>query len=307
MEQQSQQDWVSPRQAARAIGVSESSLKRWCDQGIIHSVRTAGGHRKMARGEVLKFVRSRKQTLASPELLGLPPSSDHSSLGLERGKTRFTEALISGEEALARQIVFDLYMAQYSFCQIFDLVIAAAFKEIGDLWDCNDIEVYQERRACEICSRILFEIRKFQGSPDRKLLAIGGTIEGDQYALPQMMVELVLRDVGFDAISLGTSIPFDSLIRAIEENKPALFWLSVSHIDENIDFVNDFQPLSETCSRLGTALVVGGSALTDKLRQNMSYSAYCDTMQHLEGFAKTITGAMGKTSAKGQSSKSDPD
>lgn len=305
MESQTQQQWVSPRQAARAIGVSESSLKRWCDQGLIDSVRTAGGHRKMSRGEVLKFVRGRNQTLASPEVLGLPPSSDHSGLGLERGKTRLTEALIAGEELLARQIVFDLYMARHSFCQIFDNVIAAAFQEIGELWDCDEIEVYQERRAFEICSRILFEIRKVQGSPLSDMLAMGGTIEGDQYALPQMMVELVLREVGFNAISLGTSIPFDSLICAIEENKPALFWLSVSYIDERIDFAKDFEPLSETCSRLGTALVVGGRALTDELRQKMSYSAYCDTMQHLEGFAKTMTGAISKTNFDEQSNTSD--
>ena len=34
---------VSPKQVAHAMGVSESSLKRWCDQGLIPTVRTAAG------------------------------------------------------------------------------------------------------------------------------------------------------------------------------------------------------------------------------------------------------------------------
>ena len=289
-------DWVSPKQAARAIGVSESSLKRWCDQGLLKSVRTAGGHRKMSRGEVLDFARRRNQPLASPEVLGLPPASEHSALGLVRGKKRLTDALVSGEELLARQIVFDLYMAQHSFSQIFDEVIAKSFEEIGDLWDCHDIAIYQERRACEICSRILFEIRKTQGPQTSKLLAIGGTIEGDRYSLPQTMAELVLRESGFNAISLGISIPFDSLIRAVEENKPTLFWLSVSHIEPGMDFVKEFDRLSQVCSQLESAIVVGGRALTDELRQKMTYSAHCDTMQHLEGFAKTISRTIEKSS-----------
>ena len=64
---------VSPKQVARAIGVSESSLKRWCDQGLIKTVRTAGGHRKMTIAEVLRYVREQDHKLVSPEILGLPP------------------------------------------------------------------------------------------------------------------------------------------------------------------------------------------------------------------------------------------
>jgi methanogenic corrinoid protein MtbC1 len=119
-------------------------------------------------------------------------------------------------------------------------------------------------------------------------LATGGTIEGDQYSLPSAMAELVLRDAGFFAISLGTSIPFASLVKAVQETKPKLFWLSVSHIREGLDFVTEFATLSQACTAADTALVVGGRALTEELRQRMTYSAYCDTMQHLEAFATTV-------------------
>jgi MerR family transcriptional regulator, light-induced transcriptional regulator len=279
---------VSPKQVARAIGVSESSLKRWCDQGLIKTVRTAGGHRKMDIAEVLRYVRQQDHKLVSPEILGLPPASEHASTGLTHGGSRLVDALLAGDELVARQIVFDLYLAKHSRSAICDEVIAAAFREIGDRWECHDADVYQERRACEIALRVLFDLRRVQQVPEKKWLATGGTIEGDLYSLPSAMAELVLRDCGFYATSMGTSIPFASLVKAVQETKPKLFWLSVSHIREGLDFVTEFAGLSQACVVTGTALVVGGRALTDELRQRMTYSAYCDTMQHLEAFATTL-------------------
>jgi methanogenic corrinoid protein MtbC1 len=208
------------------------------------------------------------------------------------GAQRLVDALLAGDELVARQIVFDLYLAKHSRSVIFDEVIAAAFREIGDRWECHEADVYQERRACEIALRVLFDLRRVQQVPERKWLATGGTTEGDQYSLPSAMAELVLRDAGFYAISLGTSIPFVSLVKAVQETKPKLFWLSVSHIREGLDFVAEFAALSQACTAANTALVVGGRALTEELRQRMTYSAYCDTMQHLEAFATTLYGSL---------------
>lgn len=281
-------DLVSPKQVARAIGVSESSMKRWCDQGLIKTVRTAGGHRKMAVAEVLRYLRDRGQSLVSPEILGLPPASEMASSGLAHGGPRLASALLSGDELLARQIVFDLLLAKHSPSIVFDQVVAAAFREIGDRWACHEADVYQERRGCEIALRILFDVRRTQQVPDRKWLAIGGTIEGDHYSLPSAMAEIVLRDCGFHATAIGTSIPFASFIRAVEHVKPTIFWLSVSHIHDGLDFAAEFAALSQACAAGGTALVVGGRALNEGLRQQLTYSAYCDTMQHLEAFAKTL-------------------
>ncbi len=279
---------VSPKQVARAIGVSESSLKRWCDQGLIKTVRTAGGHRKMDIAEVVRYVREQNHKLVSPEILGLPPASDHASTGVTHRAQRLVDALLAGDELVARQIVFDLYLAKHSRSVIFDEVIAAAFREIGERWACQDAEVYQERRACEIALRVLFDLRRVQQVPEMKWLATGGTIEGDLYSLPSAMAELVLRDCGIYATSLGASIPYSSLVKAVQETKPKLFWLSVSHIREGLNFVTEFAALSQACTAADTALVVGGRALTEELRQRMTYSAYCDTMQHLEAFATTL-------------------
>ena len=281
-------DHLSPKQVARAIGVSESSLKRWVDQGLIQAVRTAGGHRKLALEDVLKFLRENDHPIIAPELLQLPAASPQSEIGLRRGSERLLEALLAGNEELARQVVFDLYLAKHSVATIFDQVFANALRSIGDKWSCQEIDVYQERRSCEIALRVLYELRRAIPQPDSRCSAIGGTMHGDQTTIPTIMAELVLRDAGWQAMSLGTSLPTESLIKAMNESHAQLFWLSATHIHDEATFVQDFAKISAAATRCGMALVVGGRALNETLRRELSYSAFCDTMQHLDTFARTL-------------------
>lgn len=281
-------DLVSPKQVARAIGVSESSLKRWCDQGLIKTVKTVGGHRKMQVSDVVRFIRDRNQELVSPEILELPSTTAGAELGLSRGRPLLVEALLNGNEEIARQIVFDLYLANHPLCVICDEVVAGAFRDIGERWACNEADMYQERRGCEIALRILFDLRRRQQLPPTPKLAIGGTIEGDVYALPSTMAELVLREAGWNATSLGTSLPFRSLIRAIHETQPELFWLSVSHIQPTIQFTKEFNKFSRVCRDTDTKLVVGGRMITASMRPLMKDAGFCDSMQQLDSVARVL-------------------
>ena len=128
----------SPRQLARAAGVSESSVKRWCDQGLIPTQKTAGGHRRLADA-ASEFLRHSHPD-ARFELLGLPPRP---AKGL--WLPTISIALISGSEDMCRQIVFDLHYRGERASRIFDTVIAPAFVCVGQGWECNKDEVFQER------------------------------------------------------------------------------------------------------------------------------------------------------------------
>ena len=116
---------------------------------------------------------------------------------------------------------------------------------------------------------------------------IGCAASGDRYSLGTTMAELVLRDGKWNASSLGEDLPFETMEAAIRTHRPQLFWLSCSHIEDPQRFLADYRALYE---EFGTdvAFVVGGSALTHEIRQRMGYAAFCDNMQHLEGFAQSL-------------------
>jgi len=43
---------LTPMQAARVAGVSYPTIKQWIYKGKIHTTKTAGGHYRIARGEI---------------------------------------------------------------------------------------------------------------------------------------------------------------------------------------------------------------------------------------------------------------
>lgn len=280
---------ISPKQVAKAIGVSESSLKRWCDDGRIEATRTAGGHRKLAISSVLEFIKSTGRELEEPEVLGLPAQTGLGTRSVSSAKKNLAKYLLDGNETACRQIISSLYLSNVAVSTVCDEVICGAFAEIGEKWICEEIEIYQERRACEISSLILHEIRLLLPPiKNNAPLALGGTIDDDPYTIATSMVELVLRDKGWNASSLGNFLPFRTLRSAIEVKQPKIFWVCVASIREMNSFIAEMNHLYETASKAKTALVVGGRALTEDVRKQIKYTCFCDTMQHLESFSESL-------------------
>jgi len=57
-ESPAQQIWLSLGAASRLMGVSESTLRRWADDGQVRSYRTAGGHRRILEEDLHHIVAS---------------------------------------------------------------------------------------------------------------------------------------------------------------------------------------------------------------------------------------------------------
>jgi excisionase family DNA binding protein len=280
---------LTPRQLAFATGVSESSIKRWCDSGEIETVRTPGGHRRIPLSGAIQFVRQGEYVLVQPHLLGLPEDVGRGGLKLDDAWQTLASALEAADEDGARRVLFGLYLNRERMSAIGDRVIAPAFSTIGHRWETGEVEVFQERRAFEITRNLLHELRLAQAPLSAAApAALGGALSGDEYALAPILVELVLRECGWNARYLGTNLPVSSLSAAVERTRPRLAWLSVSHIPDETAFLKSFGQLQATAAESHTALVVGGRALEPPLRRQMAYSAFCETLLHLETFAAQL-------------------
>ena len=88
-----QHNTFSPRQTARAIGVSEASIKRWCDKGKLHFEKTVGGHRRLSLPVILGFIQDNDIKLKQPEVLDLPAAVGSGSRTLKQACDLYREAL----------------------------------------------------------------------------------------------------------------------------------------------------------------------------------------------------------------------
>lgn len=286
---------ISPKQVARAIGVSESTLKRWCDRGLIPMTKTAGGHRRLEVEAVVRFLRDSGHQIVEPELLGLPAVAGRTGWTLNRAREMLVSALVRGDEPVARQIIFDLLLAGHSATAIFDDAMAPSLHDIGEKWSCGDVAVYQERLSCEICMRILRELRTTTFTAELPApSALGATLEHDIYTIPVTMAEVVLRSVGWHASSLGSNLPAVTLQDAIRSSRPRLFWLSVSWIEDDDVFADSVNSIFDAADSVGCALAVGGQALDEPLRRRIQYTSFCETFRDLELLARSLNPVSGQ-------------
>jgi excisionase family DNA binding protein len=51
-----QADWLTLGQAARFLGVAQSTIRKWSDQGRVPAFYTPGGHRRFRRGDLEAFI-----------------------------------------------------------------------------------------------------------------------------------------------------------------------------------------------------------------------------------------------------------
>ncbi|HVV81456.1 MAG TPA: helix-turn-helix domain-containing protein [Kofleriaceae bacterium] len=218
---------LSPRELAEALGVSESSLKRWVDAGKISAMRTDGGHRRISVAEAVRYVRATGAPIAHPELLGLPEVA----AAMEReayGEDRLQVHLQAGDAVAARGWLMNRYLRGVSLAELCDGPVREAMHALGTLWHGGATGIFVEHRATDVCLQALAHLRASFEPPAGAPVALGGTPENDPYLVPTTMAALVTAAAGLRAVNLGADTPVSALAAAVDHHRPVLVWVSAS-------------------------------------------------------------------------------
>ena len=220
---------LSPRELADALGVSESSLKRWVDAGKITAARTDGGHRKISLPEAVRFIRETGAPIARPELLDMPEvAAVQARSVVPRGDDGFRHYRLEGDAVGARGWLLSHYLAGRTIAELCDGPVRAAMHRIGELWAHDAEGIFIEHRATDACIQALAHLRSTLEPVPRAPIAIGGAPEDDPYMLPSFMAAMVLGAAGMRAINLGPDTPVAAFERAYLHHAPDLVWVSAS-------------------------------------------------------------------------------
>lgn len=253
---------LSPKQLADAIGSSESSLKRWADEGLIRVTRTAGGHRRIQLSEAIRFIREAKMPILRPEVLGLAELADRTQAPTSGGEPEQLCALLKeGKGEMARGLILSLYLSGWTVPRICDGPVREAMHEIGQLWAHGPAGICIEHRATDICIQAINQLRTLLPENEDGPLAMGGGFPTDPYVLPSLCAAATLAASGFRAMNFGPNLPFDSLLTAVELHSPRLVWLSVSTSNGEESPVKALLGFAEALQHRHVHLTVGGRGL----------------------------------------------
>jgi len=264
---------ISPKDFADAIGVSESSVKRWVDQGTLVATRTAGGHRRIPREEAMRWLRENRAQIVRPDRLGLPENTASVARGssLSVAAERFHQDLVEGRSSEARGVVAGLFLAGHSVALIADEVIRPALAKIGTLWEHGEEGIYVEHRATDICVHVVKELRGLlpdhepregEGEVENELaarapVAVGGAMSGDPYLVAPMLAAVTLMEAGFRVVNLGPETPLRVLELAVDRLDAGLVFLS-SGVTPSDRLAKELAVFVDRMQRRGVLVAVGG-------------------------------------------------
>ena len=248
---------LTTKHVARLLSVSEATVKRWADDGVLTSEKTVGGHRRFGIESIAQLRREKSlQSGAAPtakvvkkKAKPLPSADD------------FLRLILAGDELEAGAALVDAYLAHHSLDSICETIVTQAMHEVGDLWLKGSVTVADEHMATRV---VLTAIQRVRGVMEphepNGLTAICCTSEGELHELPVHLVELILESKGWNVINLGANTPLFSLQEMVSRRRPQLVCISAHTIADLDRATAEFVQLRRVAIRLGTKIVLGGEA-----------------------------------------------
>lgn len=285
--------YLSPKQLGQAIGVSESSLKRWIDDGLVDVIRTSGGHRRVELAEAIRFVRQRGYTVKDPAVLGLIAADDQGGRADDTQLSEhFYDMLVNGRDKEFNASVTRLYLDGHKISEIIDGPIRAAMNQIGELWHNNPDGIATEHRATDICIRTLGYMHSLIKPPAADApLAIGGAPAGDMHLISSLCVSLVLAEQGWREANLGANTPWDQFFGVATQEKASLVWVSMT-AEPNTEYAKKLAELAKDLSDVSCQIIVGGRQLNEDIaRLDMDNLHTAGSMVELQSFSRGLLAA----------------
>lgn len=280
--------FLSPRDLGKAVGVSESSVKRWIDAGRLQAHRTAGGHRRVALSEAIRFIREAGLPLVHPELLGFRdlPSADAGALAVHRGE-QLLRLLREGESAEVCGLLLSWYLDGTRIAELADGPLCSSLSALGELWRHGDEGIVIEHRATDICLQAVTQLRLLlPAAGEEAPLAVGGSPDLDLFG--SQLASAVIAEAGWRSINLGAQTPPDILARAVEDLRPRLAWLSLTHLESADGLGSRIGCLLDVLDRTDGILIVGGRSRHRAGLPSHPRLHQGDSMADLAGFASGL-------------------
>lgn len=284
---QPDREYVGTTSVANALGVSDSTVKRWVTSGLLRAYLTPGGHRRVRISDVIRLASERGFPTANlaalvPTVADLPePQQLCQSL---------QKALTDLDGDRVRDVLLGAHGRGVSLDRLADEVIAPAMHQVGHGWETGSLLIAEEHRATQLVLAALYELQTslVSGPSGIRPIAVGAAPEHDHYILPGLLAKLVLWECGWEAVNVGSHTPLTELAGTMEEVQARLVWVSVTYLVDPAEFLKQYRELHERASAVGASLIVGGQGLSNALLAEMPSHHLGKTMQDLAGFAAEL-------------------
>ena len=283
---------LTTREVASLCRVSDATVKRWEDAGLLNSERTSGGHRRFRADEVARFQREQN--------LGIKHShADESMLKVRIRRREIKDdshcalfhSLVAGAEEEAANILISAYLRGEPLTNIFDNLVCSAMKCIGELWYKGELSVAQEHLATRTACNAIHKMRLTIPVPVMNGgLAVCCAVEGDFHEMPTHLAQITIENEGWEVFNFGANTPLYSLAEEIVQYAPKIVCVSATLIPDIERLARDYKDFRERIGKLQIPVLIGGRAFADaQIRRRFPAEFYAENFFDVVCFIKGIS------------------
>ncbi|HJU54256.1 MAG TPA: B12-binding domain-containing protein [Pyrinomonadaceae bacterium] len=289
---------LTSKEAARVLGVSEASVKRWADGGLLPMEKTAGGHRRFRPEDVAVIRRAgivekepgllKKRSAA--RLLARPARAAELAPGKEAQVIEETfGALMDGHDEELSALLVNLHLHGQTVGSIADSFLCPAMRRVGDLWHAGELSVGQEHVATRTATSALRQLQSVLDVPEgERTRALCCGVEDDFHELPLRIAALTLEAGGAEVFNLGMSTPFSALAEVVQRFRPELVCVSSTLLVSLDRAAREYSAFHKTARRVRARIVLGGAGFADAgVRSRLPADLHAESFRELEEFIST--------------------
>lgn len=293
--------FLTTKQVARLCRVSDATVKRWEDAGLIVSERTNGGHRRFRAEEVARFQRENNlgikvchgdESAQSATTRRKAKKSYSYYTDFEEGSSPslFFNALIAGREEEATNVLINDFLHGESLAKIFDNTIAQAMRVIGELWMRGELTVAQEHLATRSTLNAVHKLRSIVPVAESNgKIAMCCAIEGDFHELSTHLAQMVFESEGWEVLNFGSNTPLYSFADEVLHHTPELLCVSATIITDIERLSRDYREFQSKIAKLKIPIIVGGKGFEDeRLRYRFPANLYAGSFSELVEFSQKL-------------------
>jgi excisionase family DNA binding protein len=226
---------LSTADVARLFNVTETTVKRWADEGTLRCQKTPGGHRKFEIRNVVEFAEVNHfepvGTLAIPDMDKLGQRIQVAVL--ERNFSELVSAYVEKALSPSTTDLFHflsyLYQHRVQLWEIHDLVLRPGMAEIGERWARGEIGVNHEHRASYETLDALAKLQaQIHIKPPAGKSVVCACLGDELHEIGLRCASYLFESEGWGVNYLGARIPPAAVRATIRETKPDLVCLSVT-------------------------------------------------------------------------------
>ena len=224
-----------------------------------------------------------KEQRAAVNQFHIAAITEHFRIAKKKDKTRAADLPL--DERLANYIiegtrdglVGDLEKKRAEGTAPLDIVngpLMAGMAEVGRLFNANELIVAEVLQSAEAMKAAVSHLEQFMEKADtaRRGKIVLATVKGDVHDIGKNLVEIILKNNGYEVVNLGIKVPPEELIKAYQQHLPDAIGLSGLLVKSAQQMVITAGDLKD--AGIEIPLLVGGAALSAKFTQTKIAPSY---------------------------------